>query len=155
MRQAPRTRWITASSPFSPISSSLFAHVRSEAHIAHRSSTSAKRTMTVRTRIAPSPTGDPHVGTAFVALINYCYAKQHGGQFLLRIEDTDRVRSSPEAERAILDALHWLGLPWGEVPDVGGPHGPYRQGERLAFYTPSANQIPAPGPPVRCFCPAQ
>ena len=108
--------------------------------------------MTVRTRIAPSPTGDPHVGTAFVALINYCYAKQHGGQFLLRIEDTDRVRSSPAAERAILDALHWLGLHWDEGPDVGGPHGPYRQGERLAFYTRYANELLAGGHAFRCFC---
>jgi len=108
--------------------------------------------MTVRTRIAPSPTGDPHVGTAFVALINYCYAKQHGGQFLLRIEDTDRVRSSPAAERAILDALHWLGLHWDEGPDLGGPHGPYRQGERLAFYTRYANELLAGGHAFRCFC---
>ncbi|MHB8592167.1 MAG: glutamate--tRNA ligase family protein, partial [Vulcanimicrobiaceae bacterium] len=66
--------------------------------------------MNVRTRVAPSPTGDPHVGTAYVALVNYCFAKKHGGQFVLRIEDTDRQRSTPESERAILDSLHWLGL---------------------------------------------
>jgi len=108
--------------------------------------------MTVRTRIAPSPTGDPHVGTAFVALINYCFAKQHGGQFLLRIEDTDRIRSSPGAERAILDALHWLGLHWDEGPDVGGPHGPYRQGERLAYYARYANELLAAGHAFKCFC---
>jgi glutamyl-tRNA synthetase len=88
----------------------------------------------VRTRIAPSPTGDPHVGTAYVALFNYCFAKQHGGQFLLRIEDTDQVRSTRESEEAILRSLRWLGLSWDEGPDVGGPHGPYRQSERSAIY---------------------
>jgi glutamyl-tRNA synthetase len=108
--------------------------------------------LTVRTRIAPSPTGDPHVGTAFVALINYCYAKQHGGQFLLRIEDTDRVRSSAAAEKTILDALHWLGLHWDEGPDVGGSHGPYRQSERLAIYTQYANELLAAGHAFKCFC---
>lgn len=77
--------------------------------------------MTVRTRIAPSPTGDPHVGTAFVALFNLCFARQHGGQFILRIEDTDQVRSTQESEQDILNALRWLGLEWDEGPDVGGP----------------------------------
>jgi glutamyl-tRNA synthetase len=90
--------------------------------------------MTVRTRIAPSPTGDPHVGTAYVALFNYCFARAHGGQFLLRIEDTDRARSTPESEQAILDSLRWLGLDWDEGPDVGGDHGPYRQSERMELY---------------------
>jgi len=108
--------------------------------------------LSARTRIAPSPTGDPHVGTAFVALINYCFAKQHDGQFLLRIEDTDRARSSPAAERTILDALHWLGLHWDEGPDVGGTHGPYRQSERLAFYTHYANELLAAGHAFKCFC---
>ena len=89
----------------------------------------------VRTRIAPSPTGDPHVGTAYVALINYCFAKKNGGKFVLRIEDTDQARSTPESERAILDSLRWLGLTWDEGPDVGGPHGPYRQSDRSAIYT--------------------
>ena len=82
--------------------------------------------MTVRTRIAPSPTGDPHVGTAYIALFNLCFARAHGGQFVLRIEDTDRARSTPESEQAILDALRWLGLDWDEGPDAGGDHGPYR-----------------------------
>jgi glutamyl-tRNA synthetase len=86
--------------------------------------------MTVRTRIAPSPTGDPHVGTAYIALFNLCFARQHGGQFLLRIEDTDQARSTARSERAILESLRWLGLEWDEGPDVGGPHGPYRQSER-------------------------
>ena len=73
----------------------------------------------VRTRVAPSPTGDPHVGTAYIALFNLCFARAHGGQFVLRIEDTDQARSTPESEQAILDSLRWLGLDWDEGPDVG------------------------------------
>ncbi len=106
----------------------------------------------VRTRIAPSPTGDPHVGTAYVALINYCFAKQHGGDFLLRIEDTDQARSTPESEAAILAALRWTGLSWDEGPDVGGPHGPYRQSERSALYQRYAGELLAQGHAFRCFC---
>jgi len=108
--------------------------------------------MSVRTRIAPSPTGDPHVGTAYVALVNYLFAKRNGGQFLLRIEDTDRARSTPESELAILEALHWLGLSWDEGPDVGGPHGPYRQSERLAYYKRYADELLAAGHAFACFC---
>lgn len=95
--------------------------------------------MTVRTRIAPSPTGDPHVGTAYIALFNYCFAKQHGGEFILRIEDTDQLRSTRESEQQIYDALRWLGIEWSEGPDVGGPHGPYRQSER----GPSTSNMPS------------
>src|SRR6202166_5213909 len=87
----------------------------------------AERRMTerrVRTRVAPSPTGDPHVGTAYVALVNYCFARQHGGRFLLRIEDTDQARSTPESEQAILDSLHWLGLTWDGSPGGGRPDRP-------------------------------
>ncbi len=108
--------------------------------------------MKVRTRIAPSPTGDPHVGTAYVGLVNYCFAKHHGGEFLLRIEDTDQVRSTPQSERAILDALHWLGLQWDEGPDVGGPHGPYRQSERSAIYRKHVDELLAAGHAFKCFC---
>lgn len=108
--------------------------------------------MTVRTRIAPSPTGDPHVGTAYIALFNMCFARQHGGQFLLRIEDTDRVRSSLESEQAILDALRWLGIEWDEGPDVGGPCGPYRQSERGDIYKQHADKLLAEGHAFRCFC---
>ncbi len=108
--------------------------------------------MSVRTRIAPSPTGDPHVGTAYVALVNYCFAKKAGGQFLLRIEDTDRVRSTPGSEQAIFDALHWLGLSWDEGPDIGGPHGPYRQSDRLPFYKRYADELLAAGHAFACFC---
>jgi glutamyl-tRNA synthetase len=106
----------------------------------------------VRTRIAPSPTGDPHVGTAYVALVNYCFAKQHGGEFLLRIEDTDQARSTPESEAAILASLRWLGLTWDEGPDIGGPHGPYRQSERSAIYRTYIDQLLADGHAFRCFC---
>ena len=108
--------------------------------------------MTVRTRIAPSPTGDPHVGTAYVALFNMAFARSQGGQFLLRIEDTDQTRSTPESEQAILDALHWLGLDWDEGPDNGGPHGPYRQSERSDIYRQHADQLLDSGHAFRCFC---
>src|SRR5260221_13973068 len=80
----------------------------------------------VRVRIAPSPTGDPHVGTAYVALFNAAMARQRGGQFVLRIEDTDRGRYVENSESQILDLLHWLGLAWDEEPDRGCPLGPYR-----------------------------
>src|SRR5690554_6385725 len=86
--------------------------------------------MTVRTRVAPSPTGDPLVGSVYVALFNLAFAKQQGGEFILRIEDTDQVRSTAESEQAIMDSLHWLGVDWSVGPDFGGPHGPYRQRER-------------------------
>lgn len=109
-------------------------------------------TKPVRTRVAPSPTGDPHVGTAYVALFNLCFARQHGGQFILRIEDTDQVRSTPESEQQILASLKWLGLNWDEGPDVGGPHAPYRQSERSDIYTAHANILLEKGHAFRCFC---
>ena len=108
--------------------------------------------MTVRTRIAPSPTGDPHVGTAYVALFNYCFAQKHGGQFILRIEDTDQKRSTAASEQMILDALRWTGLSWDEGPDVGGPHGPYRQSERSALYETHTERLLESGHAFRCFC---
>jgi|26BtaG_2_1085354.scaffolds.fasta_scaffold01527_7 glutamyl-tRNA synthetase len=107
--------------------------------------------MTVRTRIAPSPTGDPHVGTAYIALFNLCFARQHGGQFILRIEDTDRVRSTAESEQMILDSLRWLGLEWDEGPDIGGPHGPYRQSERGDIYAQYAQQLMDAGHAFKCY----
>lgn len=107
--------------------------------------------MTVRTRIAPSPTGDPHVGTAYIALFNYCFAKQHGGQFLLRIEDTDQARSTAESERAIYESLGWLGLSWDEGPDVGGQFGPYRQSERKDIYQKYAQQLIDSGHAFKCY----
>ena len=108
--------------------------------------------MSVRTRIAPSPTGDPHVGTAYVALFNMAFAHSQGGQFLLRIEDTDQARSTPESEKAILDALKWLGLEWDEGPDNGGPKGPYRQSERSDIYQKYAQELIDDGHAFRCFC---
>lgn len=106
----------------------------------------------MRTRIAPSPTGDPHVGTAYVALFNYAFARRHGGAFILRIEDTDRERSSPASERMIFDALRWLGLEWNEGPDVGGPHGPYRQSERSEVYRRHVEILLERGSAYPCFC---
>ena len=109
----------------------------------------------IRTRVAPSPTGDPHVGTAYVALFNLAFARSQGGNFVLRIEDTDRSRSSEASEAAILRSLRWLGLEWDEGPDVGGPHGPYRQSERSAHYLEAAEQLLASGHAFRCFCDAE
>lgn len=110
---------------------------------------------TVRTRIAPSPTGDPHVGTAYIALFNLCFARQHGGQFILRIEDTDQVRSTRESEQQIFDALRWLGLEWDEGPDIGGPYGPYRQSERKEIYQKYAGELAEKGHAFHCFCSAE
>ncbi|MBU1220960.1 glutamate--tRNA ligase [Myxococcota bacterium] len=107
---------------------------------------------TVRTRIAPSPTGDPHVGTAYIALFNYVFAKKHGGQFLLRIEDTDQTRSRSDSELAIMESLNWLGLSWDEGPDKGGPYGPYRQSERQSIYKEQAEILLEKGEAYRCFC---
>ena len=90
--------------------------------------------MTVRTRFAPSPTGFLHVGGARTALFNWLFARKHGGQFILRIEDTDEKRNTPEANQVIFDGLNWLGLDWDEGPDKGGDFGPYRQSERNAVY---------------------
>ncbi|KZM41550.1 MAG: glutamate--tRNA ligase [Marinomonas sp.] len=95
----------------------------------------------IRTRIAPSPTGDPHVGTAYIALFNMAFARKMGGKFILRIEDTDQTRSTPESEKMILDALRWLGLDWAEGPDVGGEYGPYRQSERGDIYADYAKEL--------------
>ena len=109
----------------------------------------------VRTRIAPSPTGDPHVGTAYIALFNLCFARQHGGEFILRIEDTDQVRSTRESEQQIFDALRWLGIEWNEGPDVGGPHGPYRQSERGHIYKKYSDELVSKGHAFPCFCSAE
>ncbi|MBB5055503.1 glutamyl-tRNA synthetase [Granulicella aggregans] len=106
----------------------------------------------IRVRIAPSPTGDPHVGTAYIGLINFIYARQRGGQFILRIEDTDRARFVATSEQMIFDALKWVGLTWDEGPDVGGPYGPYRQSERTQIYRDHAEILLANGTAYRCFC---
>jgi glutamyl-tRNA synthetase len=97
--------------------------------------------MSVRVRIAPSPTGDPHVGTAYMALFNLIFARHYDGQFILRIEDTDRTRSRVEYEQKIYEALKWCGIHWDEGPDIGGPFGPYRQSERSEIYKQHAYQL--------------
>ncbi len=107
--------------------------------------------MTVRTRIAPSPTGDPHLGTAYIALFNLCFAHAKGGEFVLRIEDTDQLRSTYESEQKILQSLQWLGLEWDEGPDVGGDYGPYRQSERMPIYRTHAMELVAKGHAFYCF----
>lgn len=107
--------------------------------------------MTVRVRIAPSPTGDPHVGTAYMALFNFVFAKHFQGKFILRIEDTDRTRSKPEYETSIYDALRWTGLSWDEGPDIGGSYGPYRQSERTAIYQKHCQMLLDQGKAYKCF----
>ncbi|MBS0626649.1 MAG: glutamate--tRNA ligase [Verrucomicrobia bacterium] len=107
--------------------------------------------MTVRVRIAPSPTGDPHVGTAYMALFNLIFARHFQGKFILRIEDTDRTRSRPEYETSIFDALKWAGIHWDEGPDVGGPFGPYRQSERTEIYRKYCQMLLDQGKAYKCF----
>ncbi len=108
----------------------------------------------VRTRVPPSPTGSPHVGSAYIALFNLAFARKHGGRFILRIEDTDRERSRERYETAIIEAFNWLGLQWDEGPDVGGPHSPYRQSERLSIYQEHVDRLLLNGHAYRCFCSA-
>lgn len=109
-------------------------------------------TGTVRLRVAPSPTGDPHVGTAYMALFNLAFVRQQGGRFVLRVEDTDRARFRADSEQQVYDTLRWLGLSWDEGPDVGGPYGPYRQSERLDTYRPYVERLLAEGHAYRCWC---
>jgi len=105
-----------------------------------------------RLRVAPSPTGDPHVGTAYMSLFNLAYARKTGGAFVLRIEDTDRARYRADSEQQVTETLSWLGLPWDEGPDVGGPYGPYRQSERLETYRPYVEELVASGHAYYCWC---
>ena len=106
----------------------------------------------VRVRFAPSPTGKLHVGNARTALFNWLWAKRHGGTLVLRIEDTDRDRSTKESELAILEDLRWLGLIWAEGVEVGGDKGPYRQSERLDLYRDYAKQLVDQELAYYCFC---
>ena len=106
----------------------------------------------VRVRVAPSPTGAPHVGTGYIALFNQAFVRAQGGQLVLRIEDTDQSRSRPEYEARLLSSLRWLALDWDEGPDIGGPHGPYRQSERLELYQKHARQLVESGHAYYCFC---
>ena len=109
----------------------------------------------VRLRVAPSPTGDPHVGTAYMSMFDLAFARQQGGRFLLRIEDTDRARLQEDSERQIFDTLHWLGLTWDEGPDIGGPCAPYRQSERLQTYRPFVDRLLKAGHAYHCWCSAE
>ena len=112
-------------------------------------------TKPARVRFAPSPTGRLHIGGARTALYNYLLARQTGGQFILRFEDTDRKRFQPEAETEIMEGLRWLGVEWDEGPDKGGPHAPYRQSERKALYKDYAEKLIDKGHAYRCFCTPQ
>lgn len=106
----------------------------------------------IRVRIAPSPTGKLHIGTARTALFNYLFAKRYGGAFILRIEDTDQERSDPAFTKDIVDSLLWLGMGWDEGPEVGGKYGPYFQMERLGMYQVYIDQLLETGKAYKCFC---
>jgi glutamyl-tRNA synthetase len=108
--------------------------------------------MSVRVRFAPSPTGNLHIGGVRTALFNWLHARHTGGTFLLRIEDTDTERSTLEYERVVLRELRWCGIDWDEGPEVGGPHGPYRQSERMHLYKAAADKLIAEGHAYRCTC---
>ncbi|CCJ32782.1 glutamate--tRNA ligase [Caloramator australicus] len=106
----------------------------------------------IRVRIAPSPTGNFHVGTARNSLYNYIFARKNNGKFILRIDDTDMRRNSEESEKGIYEGLKWLGLDWDEGPDVGGPYGPYRQSERIEIYQKYIDYLIDKGDAYYCFC---
>ncbi len=107
----------------------------------------------IRTRIAPSPTGNLHVGTARTALYDELFARHNGGKFIVRIEDTDKARSKPEFEQNILEGMKWLGITWDEGPDIGGPYAPYRQSERGHIYQEATEKLLQSGHAFYCFCP--
>jgi glutamyl-tRNA synthetase len=117
--------------------------------------TTRSATGPVRVRLAPSPTGELHIGNALTALINAAFAARHGGAFVLRIEDTDQERFVSGAEEIVYDGLRWLGLRWDEGPDVGGPYAPYRQSERLPLYQEVGAELLASGKAYRCWCSPQ
>ena len=108
--------------------------------------------MTVRCRLAPAPSGSIHVGNARTGLFSWAFARHHGGQFVLRVEDTDASRVSEEAYHGLIDSLRWLGMDWDEGPDVGGPHAPYRQSQRLDVYRAMGERLVEQGDAYRCFC---
>ncbi|MFM8322157.1 MAG: glutamate--tRNA ligase family protein, partial [Chloroflexota bacterium] len=110
------------------------------------------QTRPVVVRFAPSPTGRTHLGSGRTALYNYLLAKQTGGRFILRIEDTDRRRFVPGAEQELIDSLHWLGIQWDEGPDVGGPNAPYYQTQRAESYRRHAQWLVDHDHAYPCFC---
>src|SRR5947207_15567810 len=108
--------------------------------------------MQVRARFAPAPSGSLHVGNVRTGLFSWAFVRHHGGSFVLRVEDTDTSRVTEEAYLGVLDSLSWLGIGWDEGPDVGGPHAPYRQSQRLDIYRDAAERLMARGDVYRCFC---
>jgi glutamyl-tRNA synthetase len=106
----------------------------------------------VRVRFCPSPTGNPHVGLVRTALFNWAFARHHKGTLVFRIEDTDAARDSEESYTQLLDSMRWLGLDWDEGPEVGGPHGPYRQSQRMDIYADVARRLQEAGHAYRCYC---
>ncbi|MDH6112969.1 glutamyl-tRNA synthetase [Kitasatospora sp. MAP12-15] len=107
---------------------------------------------TVRVRFCPSPTGNPHVGLVRTALFNWAFARHHGGKLVFRIEDTDAARDSEESYHQLLGAMRWLGFDWDEGPEVGGPHAPYRQSQRMDIYADVARRLHEAGHAYECFC---
>ncbi|MBA6437746.1 glutamate--tRNA ligase [Streptomyces sp. GMR22] len=116
---------------------------------------SAPSSAPVRVRFCPSPTGNPHVGLVRTALFNWAFARHHGGTLVFRIEDTDAARDSEESYAQLLDAMRWLGFDWDEGPEVGGPHAPYRQSQRMDLYREVAEKLLEAGHAYRCYCTAE
>ncbi|MEW6058869.1 MAG: glutamate--tRNA ligase [Actinomycetota bacterium] len=108
--------------------------------------------MSVRTRFAPAPSGSLHVGNVRTGLFSWAFARHHGGEFILRVEDTDASRVTEQAVHGVMESLHWLGIEWDEGPDVGGPHAPYRQSQRTAVYHEQAERLVERGDAYRCYC---
>lgn len=106
----------------------------------------------VRVRYAPSPTGHLHIGNARTALFNYLYARHHQGEFIIRIEDTDKKRNIADGEKSQLENLAWLGIEWDESPEKPGDYGPYRQSERSAIYNPLIDQLLVSNRAYKCYC---
>ena len=106
----------------------------------------------VRVRMAPSPTGSPHVGLIRTALFNWAHARHHGGTFVFRIEDTDAARTTQESYDGLFEVMGWLGLDWDEGPDVGGPHAPYRQSERSDIYADALARLKESSRTYECYC---
>jgi glutamyl-tRNA synthetase len=123
-----------------------------EQRVAVRHLVSPPLDASMRTRFAPAPSGDLHVGNVRTALYSWSLARRHGGTFLLRVEDTDRSRVTDEAYAAALDVLRWMGIDYDEGPDVGGPHAPYRQSERLDVYADAARRLRESGAAYPCYC---
>lgn len=144
-RRAARLQW-------------AYSSTRSISKVAARATTKALHKLPdtpARTRFAPSPTGFLHLGSLRTALFSYLLAKSTGGQFLLRLEDTDQKRTVPGAEERLKEDLKWAGLQWDEGPDVGGPYGPYKQSERLDIYRQYAEKLLESNKAYRCFCPKE